>query len=63
LIVGLIQPRITLDTTTGRVSGSFTVGGEGTCFQDRPTGSPQATPPGRYDLAIGCQPASSRCSG
>jgi hypothetical protein len=53
LIVGLIQPHITLDTATGRVNGSFTVGGEGTCFQDRPTEYPQATMLGPYDLAIG----------
>jgi hypothetical protein len=29
LTVDLVHPLITLDTTTGRVSGSFTVGGEG----------------------------------
>jgi hypothetical protein len=58
LIVDLVHPLITLDTTTGRVTGSFTVGGEGTCFQDRPSGDSQATPPGRYDLAIGCHACS-----
>jgi hypothetical protein len=58
LIVGLIHPLISLDTATGRVSGSFTVGGQGTCFQDRPTQHPQATLPGRYDLAIGCHACS-----
>jgi len=58
LIVGLIHPLINLDTTTGRVSGSFTVGREGTCFQDRPTERPQATLPGRYDLAIGAHATS-----
>lgn len=58
LIVGLIHPLIRLDTATGRVSGSFTVGGDGTCFQDRPAGHPQATLPGRYDLAIGCHACS-----
>ncbi len=39
LIVGLIHPLINLDTATGRVSGSFTVGGEGTCFQDDAAGT------------------------
>jgi len=58
LIAGLIHPLINLDTATGRVSGSFTVGGQGTCFQDRPTAHPQATLPGRYDLAIGCHACS-----
>jgi hypothetical protein len=58
LIVGVIHPLISLDTATGRVSGSFTVGGEGTCFQDRPTEHPQATLPGRYDVAIGCHACS-----
>lgn len=58
LIAGLIHPLITLDTATGRVSGSLTVGGEGTCFQDRPTGRPQATRPGRYVLAIGAHATS-----
>ena len=58
LIVDLIHPLINLDTATGRVSGSFTVGGEGTCFQDRPTGHPQATLPGRYVLAIGAHATS-----
>lgn len=53
LIVGLIHPLISVDTATGRVSGSLTVGDEGTCFQDGPTGRPQATLPGRYVLAIG----------
>jgi hypothetical protein len=58
LIVDLIHPLINLDTATGRVSGSLTVGGEGTCFQDRPTGHPQATLPGRYVLAIGAHATS-----
>lgn len=58
LIAGLIHPLINLDTATGQVSGSFTVGGEGTCFQDRPTGHPQATLPGRYVLAIGAHATS-----
>ncbi|MGH3845113.1 MAG: hypothetical protein ACRDS0_27340 [Pseudonocardiaceae bacterium] len=58
LIVDLIHPLINLDTATGRVSGSLTVGGEGTCFQDRPTGRPQATLPGRYVLAIGAHATS-----
>jgi hypothetical protein len=58
LIVDLIHPLITFDTATGRVSGSFTVGGEGTCFQDRPTGHRQATLPGRYVLAIGAHATS-----
>jgi hypothetical protein len=58
LIAGLIHPLINLDTATGRVSGSFTVGGEGTCFQARPTGHPQATLPGRYVLAIGAHATS-----
>jgi hypothetical protein len=58
LIVGLIHPLINLDTATGRVTGSLTVGGEGTCFQDRPTGHPQATLPGRYVLAIGAHATS-----
>ncbi|HEV2450615.1 MAG TPA: hypothetical protein VGS62_01655 [Streptosporangiaceae bacterium] len=58
LIVGLIHPLINLDTATGRVSGSFTVGGTGTCFQDRPTDHPQATLPGRYVLAIGAHATS-----
>ena len=58
LIVDLILPLINLDTATGRVSGSLTVGGEGTCFQDRPTGHPQATLPGRYVLAIGAHATS-----
>ena len=58
LIVGLSDPLISLDAVTGRVSGSFTVGAQGTCFQDRPTGYPQATLPGRYDLAIGCHACS-----
>jgi hypothetical protein len=40
------------------VTGSLTVGGEGTCFQDRPTGRPQATLPGRYVLAIGAHATS-----
>jgi hypothetical protein len=53
LIVDLIHPLINLDTATRRVTGSLTVGGEGTCFQNRPTGRPQATLPGRYVLAIG----------
>jgi len=58
LIVGLIHPLISLDTATGRVSGSFTVGGQGTCFQDRPTEHRQATLPGRYVLAIGAHATS-----
>ena len=58
LIVDLIHPLINLDTATGRVSGSFTVGGEGTCFQDQPTEHPQATLPGRYVLAIGAHATS-----
>jgi hypothetical protein len=58
LIVDLIHPLINLDMATGRVSGSFTVGGEGTCFQDRPTEHPQATLPGRYVLAIGAHATS-----
>lgn len=58
LIVGLIHPVISLDMATGRVSGSFTVGGQGTCFQDRPTEHPQATLPGRYVLAIGAHATS-----
>ena len=58
LIAGLIHPLINLDTAAGRVSGSLTVGGEGTCFQDRPTGRPQATLPGRYVLAIGAHATS-----
>jgi hypothetical protein len=58
LIVDLIHPLITLDTATGRVSGSFTVGGEGTCFQGRPTEHPRATLPGRYVLAIGAHATS-----
>ncbi len=58
VIAGLIHPLINLDTATGQVSGSFTVGGQGTCFQDRPTGHPQATLPGRYVLAIGAHATS-----
>jgi hypothetical protein len=58
LIVGLSDPLISLDAVTGRVSGSFTVGAQGTCFQDRLTGYPQATLPGRYVLAIGCHACS-----
>lgn len=58
LIIDLIHPHISLDTATGRVSGSFAVGGEGTCFQDQPTEHPQATLPGRYFLAIGCHACS-----
>ena len=58
LIVGLMHPLITVDPATGRVSGSFTVGGEGTCFQGRPTAHPQATLPGRYVLAIGAHATS-----
>ena len=53
LIVGLPHSVIALDPATGRVTGSFTVGGAGTCFQDNPTGHPQATPPGHYALAVG----------
>jgi hypothetical protein len=53
LIVNVMNPVVRLDRATGRVSGSFTVGREGTCFQDRPTGHPRATLRGRYDLAIG----------
>jgi hypothetical protein len=58
LIVGLIHPLISLDTATGRVSGSFAVGGGGSCFQGRPTGHPQAALPGRYVLAIGAHATS-----
>jgi hypothetical protein len=58
LIVNPVRSVISLDAATGRVSGSFTVGGEGTCFQDRPTAQPQATLPGRYDLAIGAHATS-----
>jgi hypothetical protein len=53
LIVDLPDSAVSLDSTTGRVTGSFTVGGGGTCFQDRPTGQPQPTLPGRYALVIG----------
>lgn len=53
LIVSAINPVVHLDPATGRVSGSFTVGRAGTCFQDHPTGHPRATLRGRYDLAIG----------
>lgn len=58
LIVNPAHSVISLDAATGRVSGSFTVGDEGTCFQDRPTAHPQATLPGRYDLAIGAHATS-----
>jgi hypothetical protein len=58
LIVNAVHPILSLDVATGRVSGSFTVGGDGTCFADRPTGQPQTTPPGRYDLAIGAHATS-----
>jgi hypothetical protein len=58
LVVDLTRPLISLDTATGRVSGSFTVGGEGTCFQGQPTEHPQAALPGRYVLAIGCHACS-----
>ncbi len=53
LIVNVMNPVVRLDRATGRVSGSFTVGREGTCFQDRPTGNLRAPLRGRYDLAIG----------
>jgi hypothetical protein len=53
LIVNVTHAVISLDPATGRVSGSFTVGRAGTCFQDNPTGHLQAPLPGRYALAIG----------
>lgn len=48
--------RIGLDTGTGAVDGSFTVGARGTCSQDGGTsreGTTYAAMPGRYSLFIG----------
>jgi hypothetical protein len=54
LVIGAVDPVIHLDESTGQVTGSFVVGGDGTCFQSSPDAAPHQAPPGPYELSIGC---------
>jgi hypothetical protein len=54
LLVAAIDPVIHLDESTGQVTGSFVVGGDGTCSQSDPDAATHQAPPGPYELSIGC---------
>jgi hypothetical protein len=54
LIGAAIDPTIHLDTSTGTVTGSFVVGGTGSCVQSDPDAATHTAPPGVYHLSIGC---------
>jgi hypothetical protein len=58
LLDGAINSVIHLDESTGAVTGSFVVGGSGTCVQSDPDAATHAAPPGRYELSVGCCVAS-----
>lgn len=51
---GATGQTLTFSRTTGRVHGSFVVGGGGSCFQSQPDSRRHPTLPGRYVLTIGC---------
>ena len=54
LLDGAINGVIHLNESTGTVTGSFIVGGTGTCVQSEPDAATHSAPPGRYALSIGC---------
>ena len=58
LIVDLGNPTISIEPTSMRVTGSFTVGSSGGCFQSN--GLLHSTVPGSYLLIIGCHVCSVR---
>lgn len=58
LLDSAINGVIHLDESTGAVTGSFVVGGSGTCVQSDPDAATHAAPPGRYAFSVGCCVAS-----
>ena len=58
LLDGAINGVIHLNESTGTVTGSFIVGGSGSCVQSDPDAATHAAPPGRYALSVGCCVAS-----
>lgn len=58
LLDGAINSVIHVDESTGTVTGSFVVGGSGTCVQSDPDAATHPAPPGRYELSVGCCVAS-----
>lgn len=54
LFVDTSNQSIQVDSSTGRVTGSFVVGSTGSCVQSSPDAATHAALPGRYSLAISC---------
>ena len=54
LVGAVTNETIHLDAATGRVTGSFVVGGTGICTMSDPDAATHSAPPGRYQLAISC---------
>jgi len=54
LYVDTSNQTMQVDSSTGRVTGSFVVGSTGNCTMSYPDAATHSAPPGRYSLAISC---------